>query len=641
MPDAEQRRAVSLAALIRHRRASLEWALLFFASIAAAIALCLGNGVARVDSLAYDALVRAEASPPSGAILIIAIDNASIAADGPWPWPRARHAALLERLAAARPKAVLYDMLFVDPAPAPADDVRLGRAAALRPTFFPLLLEAPGADGGAFHAQPPVAPVRATMAGSGQVVARADRDGVIRHVALAERIAGHCWPHLAATVMARMAGEDIRCDGARQAMLIPFAGPPGSFATASFAQAERGEIPPELISGKYVIVGATASGTGDRYATPMRGHQDLMSGVELQANILEGLLTKRVRHQAGPVPTTIFTLLPILILWSGFLWRGPRSNLALAALLIVAVLAASAAMLFGANLWLRPAPAILVMLVLLPLWGWRRLAAASDYLIGELDRLRAERGLDGQPEPSIAGDRIALQIGLLGNAIARMRATERQRDEMLRFLSHDMRQPQASILALLERDDGHVSDANGARIGDHARRTLALADNFVQIARAESAALVHEIVDLRDLLTDAADQLWDDAERRRVRIVLDLPDDEILVSATPGLIARAFCNLIDNAIKYGPIGGRVTVSLRVAADQAIAAVADEGPGVACEHVDSLFERFDRGGRSDAAGAGLGLVLVRAAAEAHRGSVGYEPATGGGARFVVRLPLAAG
>lgn len=639
MPDTDRRGAVSLSALIRHRRASLEWALLFLASIGAAVALCLGDGVARLDNIAYDALTRATLQPPANDILIVAIDNASIAEGGSWPWPRARHAALLDRLAAARPRAVFYDMLFIDAAPDPADDVALGRAAALRPSFFPLLVEAPGPDGSPWHEQRPIPAVTAAMAGTGHVVARADRDGVIRRAALAERIAGRCWPHLAAAIAARMAGHRPSCDAGDGDVLIPFAGPPGSFVTASFAQAERGEIPAALIAGRYVLVGTTASGTGDRYATPMRGHLDLMSGVELQANILEALLHDRIRRQAGPLPTILFTLAPILMLWAGFLWRGPRSNLLLAAMLILAVIASSAAALIGANLWLRPAPAILVMLVLLPLWGWRRLAAASDYLIGELDRLRAEQGVHGPPDPPLSGDRIAVQIGLLGHAIARMRATERQREEMLRFLSHDMRQPQASILALLERGGSRaLSSQDGARIGEHARRTLALADNFVQIARAEASGQQHEIVDLRDLLYDAADRLWDQAEARHAHVALDLPEQEVLIQGNPGLIARAFCNLIDNAIKYGPDGGRIDVMLRVDAGMAVTSVTDQGPGVAADRAERLFDRFDRGGRQDTDGSGLGLVLVRAVAENHGGTVRCEAAANGGARFVVRLPL---
>ena len=210
---------------------------------------------------------------------------------------------------------------------------------------------------------------------------------------------------------------------------------------------------------------------------------------------------------------------------------------------------------------------------------------------------------------------------------------------MLGFLSHDMRQPQASILALLERGHGHVSAADSARISAHARRTLALADNFVQIARAESADQRHELIDLRDIMTDAADQLWDRAEARHSRILLHLPDDEVLLNGNPGLLARAFGNLIDNAIKYGPDHGRVDLSLTVADGQAVASVSDQGEGIPTDRIGHLFERFERAGRQDGDGTGLGLVLVRTVAEAHGGTVAYAEAPDGGACFTLSLPLA--
>ncbi|AQV98791.1 histidine kinase [Cupriavidus necator] len=259
--------------------------------------------------------------------------------------------------------------------------------------------------------------------------------------------------------------------------------------------------------------------------------------------------------------------------------------------------------------------------------------------------------LHGAPLHAEAGAVAGLIVSVID--ITAIRIAERQREQMLRFLSHDMRSPQASILALIElherrvRRDGASDDAatdSGVlnRIATHARRTLTLADDFISVARAESKSLAFMEVELGGLVLDATDQLWALAKARDVTLQIDLPDDPAVLQGEPALLARAIANLVSNAIKFSPQGETVTVSLAREPDGFVVAVQDHGPGIAEADQARLFEAFARlhqGQQGAPEGTGLGLVLVRAVAERHGGKASVRSAAGAGATFRIELPVA--
>ncbi|MEC3764387.1 CHASE2 domain-containing protein [Cupriavidus sp. SS-3] len=261
--------------------------------------------------------------------------------------------------------------------------------------------------------------------------------------------------------------------------------------------------------------------------------------------------------------------------------------------------------------------------------------------------------LHGAPLHGESGAVAGLIVSVID--ITAIRLAERQREQMLRFLSHDMRSPQASILALIELEQRRAHQAGSstgdaaagsgvlARIGAHARRTLTLADDFISVARAESKALAFMEVELGGLVLDATDQLWALARAREVSLQIDLPDDPAVLQGEPALLVRAIANLVSNAIKFSPAGGTVTVSLTRAPERFVVAVQDHGPGIAEADQARLFEPFARlheGQQGAPEGTGLGLVLVRAVAERHGGQASVRSQPGMGAVFRIELPFSA-
>ena len=215
------------------------------------------------------------------------------------------------------------------------------------------------------------------------------------------------------------------------------------------------------------------------------------------------------------------------------------------------------------------------------------------------------------------------------------RARDRERAEMLEFLSHDMRTPQVAIIGLAQRLGG--SEALGGRIRTQAERTLKLADNFVQVARlAENAPEIEEI-DLGGLVEEACDRAYAPAKAKDVTLDTHTPDEPLCVDCDAALIARLLDNLFGNAVKFSPEGGTVNAHLKEAGGFALFTISDEGPGLPPERRVAPFTRF--GKRSESAGGvGLGLTFVKRVVDLHEGDIAVTTAEGEGTTFAIRLPL---
>ncbi len=218
--------------------------------------------------------------------------------------------------------------------------------------------------------------------------------------------------------------------------------------------------------------------------------------------------------------------------------------------------------------------------------------------------------------------------------ISSLRESERRRDEALRFLSHDMRSPQASILTLLEmqRDDpgSMTNEKLYDRIGRYARRTLTLADDFLRLAKAErSRPQDFDPLDLSELLLDATEEGWSLATAKNIQVVSDVPMDEAWVSGDRDLLTRMLVNLLSNAIKYSPPHTTVSCRLHLESASWVMEITDQGYGIAAADISKLFTRFARirqEGQPEEEGIGLGLAFVKTVVLRHNGSISVKSKT---------------
>lgn len=399
--------------------------------VAAGVVLVAGDWLWRVDLALYDAALRFTARPLAADVVIVAIDEQSLQTLGRWPWSRRRHAALIKRLSAAGARAIALDLIFAEP---DRDDPGADRAladaiGASGRVVLPVLLEQPRL-GGYLVERLPIPPLAGAAAALGHVHVEIDRDGIARSVYLREGLGDARWSTLAMATR-QVAGEAVARvvrDGEalakptlyrtwvrRDPVLIPFAGPPGSYPRISYAQVLAGEFLPGTFRDKLVLVGVTATGLGDALPTPYSGYGLPMPGVEINANLIAALDAGRLVEPASAFSRYLFTallaLLPALLYPS----LSPRAGFVAATGCVALTAFASLGFLIWAHRWVPPATALATVTASYPLWSWRRLEFALRFLDRELRVLHREQlklpvTLDTNTEAAVAFLRALLPV---------------------------------------------------------------------------------------------------------------------------------------------------------------------------------------------------------------------------------------
>ena len=229
------------------------------------------------------------------------------------------------------------------------------------------------------------------------------------------------------------------------------------------------------------------------------------------------------------------------------------------------------------------------------------------------------------------------------DALVRMES-ERLRNGLLSALSHDLRTPLTVLAGLadslpLAGPPLPLAQAEIAQaIRAESMRTNTLVSNLLDMARLQEGhvQLKREWQPLEEVVGAALQSLAGPLAQHEVRV--DLPADLPLLEFDSVLMERVLCNLLENAAKYTPPGSRIEIAAHSEGDHATITVTDNGPGLPPGKEESLFEKFTRGqDESPVAGVGLGLAIVRAIVEAHKGTVRAENRPEGGARFIITLP----
>jgi signal transduction histidine kinase len=211
-------------------------------------------------------------------------------------------------------------------------------------------------------------------------------------------------------------------------------------------------------------------------------------------------------------------------------------------------------------------------------------------------------------------------------------------------VAHDLRTPVTRLRARAETAlrESRSPDEYREALADcleEADRVMTMLDTLMDIAEAETGAMRLKIepIDLVAIARSAVDLYADLAEDKQVTIEISAPD-QLPVSADRARLTQALANLLDNAVKYTPAGGKVRVAVTSTAKEATIEVSDTGIGISAEELPRIWDRLFRGDRSRSQrGLGLGLSLVRAIIEAHQGTIDVQSKPGEGSTFIVRLP----
>ena len=269
------------------------------------------------------------------------------------------------------------------------------------------------------------------------------------------------------------------------------------------------------------------------------------------------------------------------------------------------------------------------------------------------DVVRRARGIgemnlaERLPHPG-SQDEVGRLVETLNEMLARIeRGVEAQR-RFAADAAHELRSPLSRLRAELEvtlrrpRDRAEYEEALRSSL-DEVERLSRLTEELLGLARldaGEGRETPSGPVPLTPIVEEAVSRMQGEAERRHVKVFVR-PGDDLSVNVAPGAASLALANVLDNAVKFSPAGGRVTVEMVVDGDEAVVAVSDTGPGLLVEEIPRLFERFRRGSASrsaDTPGVGLGLAISRALIERQGGRILAENVAGGGAIFSIRLPL---
>jgi len=417
--------------------------------IAFSLMLLITGWTQRLDYIFYDSFIKWKPTTTTTSSVIVAIDEKSLNDLGRWPWDRRIHAELVKKLKAAGAEAIVFDILLSENSGTMEDQLLQQQIALAGNVLLPLHIDHRSASGRMTEILPTPGYV-AAAAGLGHVHIELDQDGIARGLYLYQGLGDSYWSSLALaayqwlsqplpeTAMttadkSHLANQSFsnrsfakrpfsnptlakrslpsqssaaKADPSAQPKLkkpgtellnireayrlIPFTGPPGSFATLSYSDVLRTELPTGYFTGRVVFVGATAAGLGDFIATPVSADFINMPGAEVHANVYEALADESLGTLVAPLWQYAITLGTVLLVSLIFPRLSPNQNLPLVIVccLIITVLSYFVLLLF--HHWFAPVSLLLTLLIAYPFWSWRRLQRLSRFLNQELERLADE-----------------------------------------------------------------------------------------------------------------------------------------------------------------------------------------------------------------------------------------------------------
>lgn len=401
-------------------------------------------------------------------------------------------------------------------------------------------------------------------------------------------------PHLFAPLLPKPDPEE-----GEHVFLINWWGRPGAFPVVSINSLLNGKAPPHLFHGAIVLIGASH----EEQATPFGP----MTGLEIQANVVGTVLAQRWLH---PLSVPVHWLLAGLCATVSAFLMGKLMGLAGAislGLLSIATLIAGRVAL-SQDRWLMMAPLMFAGL-------------SAGILAGllELSRQRQE------------ARQLAAEVSM--------------RDRVASEVVHDIRGHLNIISAMVERLLRHLQRVPELQVDPEVKRVIhrqlkaldAQASTLLDADPERQLRVRARLFPLRPLVEELAEDLQASSPRHAVHV--DGQDVELM--ADPELVRRALFNILSNAVKYSPQGGRIDVEISATDEMVSIAISDEGIGIPEDKIDTVFERFSRAVPEgvNIRGAGLGLYAAQRAVVAHGGWIEVRSKLGEGSTFTIHLPKA--
>jgi len=231
--------------------------------------------------------------------------------------------------------------------------------------------------------------------------------------------------------------------------------------------------------------------------------------------------------------------------------------------------------------------------------------------------------------------------------VSQLRLAERQRDDLLAFIAHDIRSPQSSLTSMVEMHRLGFQlmplDTLMTHVDNLARSTIGLCEELLTVMKSETQPLTLSSLKLSELARLAMQEVAWQAQAGKLQLSLvQSQHTEAQVRGDAAQIRRALVNLMTNAIKFSPTGGEIRVELQHDEEMARVVIKDQGPGIPSADLGKLFRRYQRLDSGShlrvSAGVGLGLVFVDTVARRHGGTIEVSSTVGKGSSFTLSLPI---
>jgi signal transduction histidine kinase len=429
---------------------------------------------------------------------------------------------------------------------------------------------------------------------------RRDEDGVIRHIFEQSDVL----PHLVEKITHK------KFPSSRTGISINYRGSGRIFTQYSLAEVLNEEIPENTFANKIILIGAETN-SGPQYLTPVGA----LSRAETLAHITDDILGNKWIHQWH---FGIYALLLVaLTLFAVFLITQYPQSVALVFMLWLGLsIAAISAWIFDTfYIWI---PAFSPAILLLATW-----VIFIGYQANRIERMNFRL----QQEQKY------------------LQELEQLKNNFVSLISHDLKTPIAKIQAIVNRlltqhsNPELQEDLKSLRgSGDELNRYI---QSILKVLRVESRdfKVNKEVADINEIIEIALQQLRPLATEKNIRIQTEL-EPMFSVEFDTILIKEVLVNLIDNAIKYTPRGGQISIYSSETEDSIFVKVKDNGEGIRSEDLDTVWGKFTRGKDQDmkSKGTGLGLYLVKYFIELHGGKVNLDSKIGSGSTVSFTLPL---